>query len=85
MRYRSCVTTGNKREVDNNRRYQQQRGQVGIACKHQAGATAEGCAKRVRCQLSLGKEQDKNGITELRVTGQGLALQLEERKCYYRT
>lgn len=79
------MSPGSKREVDNNRRYQQQRGQVGIACKHQAGATAEGCAKRVRYPLSLGKEQDENGITELRVTGTGLALQLEEEKCYYRT
>lgn len=69
----------------NNMKYRQPRGREGIACKHQAGATAEGCAKRVRSQLSLGREQDRNGITELRAGREGLALQLEEVKCYYRT
>lgn len=38
---------------------------AGIACKHQAGVTAEGCARRVRSPLSPEREQDRNGISEL--------------------
>lgn len=69
----------------NNMKGRQQRGWEGTAYKHQAGATAEGCAKRVRSKLSLEREQDRKEIAELSAGRKGLALQLEEGTCYYRT